>query len=324
MSKYGPASSFILIDGKDLSSDVFNLGEDNEGITQETTGFHTNMESHAGVGLGRVMLTADGGFYDDRQVGMLQAFQGAGATPRIVLYGMAGDILGRQVRMLGGTVVTHWNRIFEKAGLTKGDPKYVISARPYDGAIVSPFTSRAGNGQSQATSLDLSTYPTAKLHTAVPTVANPTVMTVAGGHGLTTGDWVLIVGTATTPTTLGFWPVTVLTPTTYTIPVNVSASGAQPGWMIKSNHGAQGFVADLHLLELTLGGATNVIVKMRHSADNISFSDVVGGAFGAKTVPGVAERVTMTGQLLNRYVAIQWDGTGAAPTSLTPFVGLGI
>lgn len=53
-------------------------------------------------------------------------------------------------------------------------------------------------------------------------VANPTVITTAVPHSLTSGVTYPIVGTTTTPTVVGSHVVTVLTPTTFTVPVNVT------------------------------------------------------------------------------------------------------
>jgi hypothetical protein len=59
-------------------------------------------------------------------------------------------------------------------------------------------------------------------------VANPTVITTAAAHNLTTGDYVEIVGhTGSTPSLIGYnGPVTVLTSTTFSLPVNVTVGGS--------------------------------------------------------------------------------------------------
>lgn len=57
-------------------------------------------------------------------------------------------------------------------------------------------------------------------------VANPTVITAAAAHLLTTGDVVTIAGhTGATPAINGTFPVTVLSGTTFTIPVAVTVGG---------------------------------------------------------------------------------------------------
>lgn len=60
---------------------------------------------------------------------------------------------------------------------------------------------------------------------------NPTVITTNGNHGLTTGDIVYIFNTNSTPLIDGQHEVTVLSPTTFSVPVNVS-SGGNSGFFI--------------------------------------------------------------------------------------------
>ncbi len=69
--------------------------------------------------------------------------------------------------------------------------------------------------------------------TAVPvaisssTVAFPTTITTTSAHGLSSGDVVLIQGhTGSTPNINGEWTVSVVSSTTFTIPVNVTTAGA--------------------------------------------------------------------------------------------------
>lgn len=68
-------------------------------------------------------------------------------------------------------------------------------------------------------------------------IANPTVIATSLPHGLTSGVAYSILGTTTTPTVNGLQTVTVLTPTTFTVPVNVTVGQSDvagtigtPGW----------------------------------------------------------------------------------------------
>lgn len=61
---------------------------------------------------------------------------------------------------------------------------------------------------------------------ATSSVADPTVITTSGAHGLTTGDVVTIAGhSGSTPAINGRYIVTVLNSTTFTIPVAVTGGG---------------------------------------------------------------------------------------------------
>ena len=60
-------------------------------------------------------------------------------------------------------------------------------------------------------------------------VANPTVVT-SGSHGLTTGDYIQIAGSNSTPVIDGSREVTVLTANTFTVGVNVTVAGTSGAW----------------------------------------------------------------------------------------------
>lgn len=57
------------------------------------------------------------------------------------------------------------------------------------------------------------------------TVANPSVVTTTENHGLITGQTVVISGSNSTPSLNGSRVVTVISPTTFSVPVNVTNAG---------------------------------------------------------------------------------------------------
>lgn len=81
---------------------------------------------------------------------------------------------------------------------------------------------------------------------------------------------------------------------------------------------ANGGAGYLELTALTLGGYTNFAVKVRHSADDITYADMV--TFTTRTAIG-AERIAVTGTV-NRHLAHSWAFNGAgAGQSATYMVG---
>jgi hypothetical protein len=77
---------------------------------------------------------------------------------------------------------------------------------------------------------------------------------------------------------------------------------------------ALGGVGYLQLSALTLGGYTNLVVKVRHSADHAAWADLL--TFTARTAIG-AERKTVATNPIERYLAIiwAWTGAGAGPSA---------
>ncbi len=82
---------------------------------------------------------------------------------------------------------------------------------------------------------------------------------------------------------------------------------------------ANGGAGYLEVSALTLGGYTSVTAKIRHSADDITYADLV--TFANVTAAPTAERKTVAGTV-NRHLACSWalNGTGSGP-SITFMIG---
>ena len=75
-----------------------------------------------------------------------------------------------------------------------------------------------------------------------------------------------------------------------------------------------GAVGYLGVSALTLGGYTNIIVKIRDSTDDNTFADLI--TFTAVTSAPASERATVTGTV-NRYAhtSVTWTGSGSGETA---------
>lgn len=84
-----------------------------------------------------------------------------------------------------------------------------------------------------------------------------------------------------------------------------------------SANGGSGY---LQVTSITLSGRPSVTAKIRHSADNITFADLL--TFTAVAAAPTAERVTVAGTI-NRYTATSWLWGGAAGApAFTFMIGL--
>ena len=82
-----------------------------------------------------------------------------------------------------------------------------------------------------------------------------------------------------------------------------------------------GGAAYLGVSALTLGGYTNLTVKIQHSTDDISFTDLV--TFAAVTSAPTAERVAIAGTI-NKYTLTRHEFTGAGSGQTATFAtGIG-
>ncbi len=129
-------------------------------------------------------------------------------------------------------------------------------------------------------------------------IANPTVITTAT-HGLTSGDQISIEGhTGSTPALDGVYTVTVLTTTTFTIPVDVTVGGTG-GVMSCINPGGTG-----------TPGITGV--NLTTFSGQIPFTNPVSGNTYLARFQGQA---TVAGTLL--LCDRLWHNSGISPTKIT-------
>jgi len=90
-----------------------------------------------------------------------------------------------------------------------------------------------GNNANTGDSFNPSFAPSSVAITNI-SVANPTVVT-ATGHGLTTGNQIVLSGSNSTPSIDGVYTVTVTGANTFTVPVNVTVLGSKGGWELTSD-----------------------------------------------------------------------------------------
>lgn len=72
-----------------------------------------------------------------------------------------------------------------------------------------------------------------------------------------------------------------------------------------------GYVASLHLTELT-GTTPSLTVKIEHSADNISYADLV--TFSALSAAGSEVKIDL-GAAVNKWLKVTWALTGTTPSA---------
>ncbi len=142
------------------------------------------------------------------------------------------------------------------------------------------------------------------------TVANPTVVTTTAAHGLATGDSVNIATSNSTPSINGDYTVTVLTSTTFTIPVNVTVSGTA-GTVIQTSKdfGAAAWAF------LTAFTGTSMTPVIQDSADNVTFATLANLTPTAMTATAGAQRAQgLNTDIVRRYVRANSTGTFTVAT----------
>lgn len=312
---------FILVDGYSLLGSVTNITDDIEVFLEEITALGDTWQRFASIGIRKGALS-QAGFYDDAagQVNQALVDTNVGGT-RVFCYCLEGNVIGKHFVGYSGAVEAKYERVATIEKLHKANAAYNPSGPIEEGQILHALGAEAASsGNTQASSVDnsldglLSVIPITNI-----SIANPTVVTTSVPHGLVSGDKVVIAGSNSTPSINGQQTATVLTATTFTVPVNVTVAG-NTGTLVRANSD-NGGAAYLEVSALTLGGGTNWAPLVLHSVDNVTFTTL--GTFTPVTVAPSAQRLVIApATVVNRYLAMSWTYGGTpAGQSVTFFVG---
>lgn len=318
--KYGSnAFALFLVDGFNmLAAKVKNSSHKIEPLLERSDGLGDEWERHAPNGMARGSLTQEGAFFDTVAAGMHATLKAMAQVSRLVVVGFQRNAIGEHFTGFQGAFVAEYEVLGTVPGLTKANAAYGISGEVEEGVILQHLEQKNvdWNTETLGASVDYTTDPTQRVIAITSnTQANPTVVTTPVPHGLTTGDKILISGVVgSNPTINGERTVTVLTATTFSVPVDTSAgAGGNGGQFVRANssNGGRGY---LQVTELT--GLDGVIHKIRHSPDDITYTDLI--TFSNVVAAPAKERIAVAG-VVDRHLCVDGNVTGVG--TVTPFVG---
>jgi hypothetical protein len=316
--KYGSGSfSVLLVDGYNLlASKVKGFTHKVTSVAEGTTGLGDTTTSKGPTGNVEIALTQDGAFFDDTTNSNHDALKASTAVSRVLCFAVLGNVIGQPFRGISGAYTSTYEVIAQNGQLTKANVSYDASGALERGAILQHHATKSvdWNTKTLGTPVD---YTADTGQTVIPitssSVANPSVITTPVPHGLTTGQKILISGHAgSTPAINGQQTVTVITATTFSIPVNVTVGGTGGSFVLANSvTGGAGY-----LQVSAFSGFTGFIGKVRSSADDITYADLI--TFTNVTAGPTAERKTVAGTV-DRYLCFDGDVTGVG--SITVFAG---
>ena len=313
-----PSSGFKVF----LVSGVSMLGAKPKSVVDKVTnvlqanthGLGDEWVEHSATGQLRGELSQAGAFFDTATDGMHQAWKALTNVARLVMYAISGNTIGQIFVGWQGVYEGSYDALAKVGGLVEANATYAVSGQVDRGLIVQDWTAKTADWTGPG--VDFTLDP---LNASVPitsnSAANPSVVTTPVPHKLTTGDRVLISGVAGSNADInGERVVTVLSATTFSVPVNATTSGGTGGQFVRASTsaGAVGYLA-----ASAASGFTNFVGTLEHSDDDVSYSTLL--TFTDNVAAPFAERKTVAGTV-KRYVRFKGDVTGSG--SITPFAGV--
>lgn len=314
--KIGSANfGLLLVDGYDF------LAAKLQGFTHKVTamlagsdGIGDAVKAQSPTGLETLTITQTGAFFDDSANGIHALLSTIAnlAVSRLVLAAFGGNVIGKPCVGCSGVYGMAYEPIATVGALTKANVTYNVSGTLDRGVILNQSVSKTANWNTKTDGNEVD-YTLDTSQVAIPitsnTLANPTVIATPVPHGLAAGHLILIAGNSTSvpsingPTT---YAVTVISPTTFSIPVNCSTGGTG-GSFVRANsvNGGAGYQ-----LVPALAGFTGFVGKIRDSADDITYGDLL--TFTNVTASPAAERLTnVADTVVDRYLCYTGTVTGA-------------
>lgn len=323
--KQGSVGAWLFVDGYDFRAHkIKSLSHKIESITESDMGLGDDHESHRPVGVKRITIQADGGFYDtatgsshDALAGKLPS--GPQATPRVLCCGFDGMAIGAHFYGAEGLHTVAYEVLAQLGQLTKANAQHVVTGRVDKGVILQDLAAKTAswNTKTLGASVD---FAADTLQRVIPIVSNTkaadSVVTTAVPHGLTTGQVIVIADVAdSSPTINGQRTVTVINDTSFTVGVDTSAGSAGTGGYVILGSTVKGGVGYLQVKSVS-GSVTNFVAKIRDSADDNTYADLV--TFTDNVAAPFAERKEVSGTI-DRYLSV--DGAITGTGEVVVFVG---
>lgn len=320
MSMYGSNSiGFFLASGYSLlAAKLQGIAEKVAAMQARTDGLGDSWAEYTPTGMKASTLSQEGAFFDAGTNLAHEALKDpSSSATRVVCLAYEGNTIGKRFIGWAGAMTSVYEVLAQLGGLTKANATYTVSGARDEGIILQSLTAKTSDWNTEgADSFDYTTDPAQRV---IPITsnsqANPTVITTTVPHGLTSGDIVLIAGNSgSSPAINGERVATVISTTTFSVPVNTSAgTGGTGGTVVRANSSGGG----IGFQQVTaFSGFSGYVGKVRDSADDVTYADLV--TFANVTSAPSSEAVTVSGTV-DRYLAVDGNVTGSG--SVTVFIG---
>lgn len=153
MAKYGSDDAFLLVDGYNVTGVSTDFEDTIEAVLERTDGLGDSWEEQSYVGLRRASI-AQNGFYDDEALSSNAALNAQQGTSRLLMYGLAGNTLGKKVTCYQGAMQVDVSRVASRGALHKLNVSYLGSGEVSDAVILHALGEETEDDDNSATSFD--------------------------------------------------------------------------------------------------------------------------------------------------------------------------
>lgn len=325
--KYGSQNvELFLVDGYNLAPSLMEtITRAQESISQQTNPFGAVSEQHTPVGIEKFTLVVGNGFYDPTTDPIHDALTNNHGISRIICVGDQGNVIGKAFRGYAGVLDTKFEVLDQNGNLTRANVTYLVSGTSEQGIIVqhllqktADWDTKTGGANATDAPVDYTLDPVQRvINITSNSQANPTVVTTSKAHGLATNDIILISGVITSsPTINGQRTVTVISPTTFSVPIDTSAGAAGTGGSFVRSNTQGGGVGYQHVTDYT--GFTKFVGQIMHSPDDSTYASLIAFTDLASVHNPAVERKSVAGDV-DRYLSFNGDITGSG--TVTVFCG---
>lgn len=319
--KYGSASfGVLLVDGYDfLASKLKGFTYKISAVQENTLGLGDATESMTPTGISKLEVTQTGAFFDDSTNGAhaLLATIANLAVSRLLVAAFFGNTIGKPFFGVYGLYGMAYGVTGQAPNLTKADVTYNASGAIDRGIILNQLVAKTidWNTKTDGNSVDYTLDPSQQvIPITSATKASPCVVTTTIPHGLTTGQVILTSGnTLSGPSINSEQAVTVISATTFSVAVNTAGStGAGTGGSFVRSSTVNGGAA--YQVVSAFSGFTGFVGKIRHSADDTTYADLVTFT-NVMGWPAAERMVVAPGTTVNRFLCVNGDVTGSGSIS---------
>ncbi len=212
MGKYGVPNAFLFVDGYDLiANKVQALRHKVAALQVKSDGLADEWEEHSPTGQSKAEIIQEGGFFNTAALKSHEALKTLPANPiatvRIACMGFASQTKGNPFIGFEGEYTEDYEVVATRADLHKANTTHKVTGRREPGQIIQEI----GRQKAILTS----------------SVASPSIITTAVAHGIADGQTVRIAGhVGSDPDINNDYIATVISPTTFSVPENVTVAGA--------------------------------------------------------------------------------------------------